>query len=241
MSSSNSLLFLSSSINPPCHSTIPQDRSRILCTLPTPSTSRRSFLIHAVPLIPILFSTLTSPDPAYSSTFETMEALSGKDYGKIRTQYPDFTSTSSGLQYKDIRLGSGDNTAEIGDRVVIDWSGYTIGYYGRIFEARNKAQGGAFTGEDKDFYRFIVGSGSVIDGLDEGIQGMKVGGVRQIIVPPEIGYLNPKNDPKHKMKGPNPSTFSGQRALDFVLGNQGMIDKTLLFNIELKRIDKNYK
>ena len=45
--------------------------------------------------------------------------------------------TDSGLQYKDLRDGSGD-TAANGSHVTIDWDGYTLGYYGRPFEARNK-------------------------------------------------------------------------------------------------------
>lgn len=51
--------------------------------------------------------------------------------------YPDFTMTSSGLQYKDLRAGTGD-APHPGDTLVVDWAGYTIGYYGRPFEARNK-------------------------------------------------------------------------------------------------------
>jgi len=40
--------------------------------------------------------------------------------------------------------------------------------------------------------------------------------------------------------GPRPSTFDGMRALNFVLENkQGLIDKTLLFNVKLIRIDKS--
>lgn len=52
-------------------------------------------------------------------------------------RYPDYVLTDSGLQYKDLRDGSGD-TASNGSRVTIDWDGYTLGYYGRPFEARNK-------------------------------------------------------------------------------------------------------
>lgn len=40
-------------------------------------------------------------------------------------------------------------------------SGYTIGYYGRPFEARNKTKGGAFEGDDRDSLRFRLGSGQV--------------------------------------------------------------------------------
>jgi hypothetical protein len=44
-----------------------------------------------------------------------------------------------------------------------------------------------------------------------------------VVVPPELGY--PSDDPNHDRVGPKPSTFSGQRALDFVLKNQGLVDK----------------
>ena len=113
--------------------------------------------------------------------------------------------------------------------------GYTIGYYGRIFKAKNGVKGGAFDA-DTEFERFIVGGGTVVPGLEEGILSMKVGGVRQIVVPPEIGY--PQDDPQHDKVGPKPPNFDGQRALNFVLYNQGLIDKTLLFNVKLIRIDK---
>ena len=43
----------------------------------------------------------------------------------------------AGLQYKDLRDGSGE-AAQQGSKVTIDWDGYTIGYYGRPFEGRNK-------------------------------------------------------------------------------------------------------
>lgn len=45
--------------------------------------------------------------------------------------------TDSGLQYKDLRDGSGDAVSN-GSHVTVDWDGYTLGYYGRPFEARNK-------------------------------------------------------------------------------------------------------
>lgn len=161
-----------------------------------------------------------------------MPALKDKDYGKPRMTYSDYTTTSSGLQYQDLKEGNGP-IAQPGNTAVVDWSGVTIGYYGRPFEGRNKARGGAFTGDDKDFYRFKIGDSRVIPAFNEAVAGMKVGGIRRIVVPVELGY--PDND-FHKGE-PAPTTFSGQRALDFVLKNQGMIDKTLLFDIELIRVD----
>lgn len=52
----------------------------------------------------------------------------------------------------------------------------------------------------------------------------------------KMGY--PENDRKHDRVGPKPSTFSGTRALDFVLSNPGYIDKTLLFTVRVVRVDK---
>ncbi|XP_022145793.1 peptidyl-prolyl cis-trans isomerase FKBP19, chloroplastic [Momordica charantia] len=171
---------------------------------------------------------------AVASEFADMPALRGKDYGKTKMKYPDYTETESGLQYKDLRVGEGPSP-KIGDTVVVDWDGYTIGYYGRIFEARNKTKGGSFEGDDKDFFKFRLGSQEVIQAFEEAIKGMALGGIRRIIVPPELGY--PEND--YNKRGPRPTTFSGQRALDFVLRNQGLIDKTLLFDIELLKIIPN--
>ncbi|XP_020106368.1 peptidyl-prolyl cis-trans isomerase FKBP19, chloroplastic [Ananas comosus] len=171
---------------------------------------------------------------AVASEFADMPALRGKDYGKTKMRYPDYTETNSGLQYKDLRVGNGP-FPKIGETVVVDWDGYTIGYYGRIFEARNKTKGGSFEGGDKDFFKFKLGSGQVIPAFEEAIAGMAPGGIRRIIVPPELGY--PDND--FNRLGPRPTTFSGQRALDFVLRNQGLIDKTLLFDIELLKILPN--
>mmetsp|Transcript_2615 Transcript_2615/g.4300 ORF Transcript_2615/g.4300 Transcript_2615/m.4300 type:complete len:85 (+) Transcript_2615:872-1126(+) len=73
----------------------------------------------------------------------------------------------------------------------------------------------------------------VIPAFDEAVASMKLGGIRRIIVPTDIGY--PDND--WKKKDPKPSTFAGKRSLSFVLQNQGLIDKTLLFDIELLKIN----
>lgn len=70
-------------------------------------------------------------------------------------RYSDYVSTNSGLQYQDLVEGSGPRPSN-GQTVVVDWAGVTIGYYGRPFEARNKAKGGAFTGEEKNFFRYVA-------------------------------------------------------------------------------------
>jgi len=65
---------------------------------------------------------------------------------------------------------------------------------------------------------------------------MKPGGIRRIIVPEEIGY--PKDG--FARIGPKPNTFSGERALDFVLSSKEstMMDKTLMFDLKLVKVNR---
>mmetsp|Transcript_64523 Transcript_64523/g.127464 ORF Transcript_64523/g.127464 Transcript_64523/m.127464 type:complete len:213 (-) Transcript_64523:241-879(-) len=160
-------------------------------------------------------------------------ALVGKDYGKSEMDYGDFQRLPSGLLFKDAKLGNGKAPSS-GDRCVVEWSGYTIGYFGRPFETKKLAE---LDGIDKAYYRFELGRGSVIRGLEEGIATMSEGGIRQIVIPYTNSLSYPPDDPSHERVGPRPSTFSGQRALNFVLENRELIDKTLLFNVKLIRVD----
>ncbi|KAG5576766.1 hypothetical protein H5410_056900 [Solanum commersonii] len=183
-----------------------------------------------------------------SAEFADMPALRGKDYGKTKMRLAWILIESNkhaGFEswkwfHSEDRRYSGGKPVDgllkfISYTSFVDWDGYTIGYYGRIFEARNKTKGGSFEGGDKDFFKFRVGSQEVIPAFEEAITGIALGGIRRIIVPPELGYP----DYDYDKKGPRPTTFSGQRALSFVLRNQGLIDKTLLFDIELLKIIPN--
>lgn len=163
------------------------------------------------------------------------------DYAPAFVQtYSDFTldPNGGGWQYKDVKVGDNSNSnivVEEGDRVVFDWSGYTIGYFGRPFEAKGGPQGGAFD-KDLDFSRTVIGSHTVVPAVEQAFLSMKPGGVRQVVVP--YGPLSyPASDPSHDKIGPKPTTFSGVRALNFVLENN-RVDRTLLFNVKLVRVDK---
>lgn len=161
-----------------------------------------------------------------------MEGLNGP--GKSKTNYPDYEKTDSGLQIKEFKPGSGP-VAKAGDRVTLEWTGVTVGYQGRYFETRNKPKGGAFADDGflQEPLAFTVGDKTVVPGIDEAVRGMAPGGIRRIIVPEEIGY--PKDG--FKSVGPKPSTFSGERALDFVLASRdNMMDKTLMFDLKLSTV-----
>jgi len=120
--------------------------------------------------------------------------------------------------------------------MVLDWPGYTVGYFARPFQAKGGPKGGAFD-KDLDYERTVIGSGKMVKGLELALKDMQPGSVRQVLVP--YGPLSyPEDDLKHERVGPTPSTFSGQRALNFVLENP-RLDRTLLFNVKVIRVDKS--
>jgi len=196
----------------------------------TSAIERRSVATFLATLPAVLLPSL--PAVADSKGYTQQPALEGKNYGKEAMTYSDFTKGANGLLFKDGKPGSGQSPAT-GDRVVIDWTGYTIGYFGRPFETKKLRE---LDSKDEEFLRFELGSGAVIPAIEQGLIGMAEGGVRQIVFPPALGY--PADDPSHERVGPKPTTFSGQRALNFVLQNTELIDKTLLINVKLVRVDK---
>ena len=192
-----------------------------------PSAGRATLLRGLLALAPAALLKRAPAAALEGGQLAFQPSLTGKGYGKTEMDYSDFERTPSGVLFKDAKKGSG-KSPEAGDRVVLDWSGYTIGYFGRPFETKQLRSLDGIE-EGQAFLRFEVGGGTVIPALEQGVLGMSEGGVRQIVVTrPELGY--PTSDPAHAKVGPKPSTFSGQRALDFVLQNQELIDKTLLFN-----------
>lgn len=196
--------------------------------------SRRAVIQQALSTLPLLaIGALPASSVAVSGAMDT----SSKYAPEFVQSYEDFTKVEGeGWQYKDVKIGTGDVILETGDRAVFDWSGYTIGYFGRPFQAKGGPTGGAFD-KDLDYARTVMGSGTMVPGLEKSLMTMKPGGVRQVIVP--YGPLSyPPNDLEHEKVGPKPSTFSGQRALNFVLENP-RVDRTLLFNLKLVRIDKS--
>ncbi len=83
---------------------------------------------------------------------------------------------ASGLRVTDIEVGSGPE-AVAGQTVVVHYRGTLEN--GKQFDA-SYDRGKPFT--------FPLGRGQVIKGWDEGVQGMKVGGKRKLVIPPELGY-----------------------------------------------------
>lgn len=92
----------------------------------------------------------------------------------------EVTLTASGLKIIDNKIGSGASP-KIGQTCVMHYTGwlYINGAKGKKFDS-SRDRGEPF--------EFSIGQGKVIPGWDEGIETMKVGGKRTLIIPPQLGY-----------------------------------------------------
>ena len=97
------------------------------------------------------------------------------------SERPDVTvpegEAPAGLEIRDIVEGDGA-TAKVGDSVTVDYVGVAYST-GKEFDASWNS-GQPFT--------FTVGQGAVIPGWDQGIPGMKIGGRRELVIPPDLAY-----------------------------------------------------
>ncbi|WP_295623678.1 FKBP-type peptidyl-prolyl cis-trans isomerase [uncultured Nitrosomonas sp.] len=89
----------------------------------------------------------------------------------------------SELQKIDTKVGTGEE-AEIGKTVNVHYTGWLYD------EDAPEKKGPKFDSshDRKEHFSFMLGAGRVIKGWDQGVQGMKVGGQRTLIIPPSMGY-----------------------------------------------------
>ncbi len=88
----------------------------------------------------------------------------------------EIVTTESGLKFADLRKGTGEE-AKKGDVVVLHYTGRLKN--GEKFDSSR---------DRNTPYSFKLGAGKVIKGWDEGVIGMKVGGKRKLIIPPDLAY-----------------------------------------------------
>jgi FKBP-type peptidyl-prolyl cis-trans isomerase len=134
---------------------------------------KRVFLILAVAA---LFSALSAHSGTQSTTHKSTTATAKKPVAAGPTKVTgDGTKTASGLQYWDIKEGTGA-VAQTGQTAKMHYTGWLPS--GKKFDSSIGSQP----------YEFKIGGGEVIKGWDEGVLGMKVGGKRQLRIPPNLAY-----------------------------------------------------
>ncbi len=123
---------------------------------------------------------VTFPSPTAQAPATQVPAQTGlpqsTSSAQTGSQSANMITMADGLQYQDLTVGTGQE-AKAGDTVTVNYVGKLTN--GQIFDSsydRNQP----FTTQ--------IGVGQVIKGWDEGIPGMKVGGKRELIIPPSLGY-----------------------------------------------------
>jgi peptidylprolyl isomerase len=99
---------------------------------------------------------------------------------KVETTPPP----ANGLQIKDTKVGDGQEVKK-GDEVIINYTG--------TLEDGTKFDSSFDTGKP---FETKIGVGEVIEGWDQGVVGMKVGGERHLVIPPSLGYGDQGVPPK---------------------------------------------
>ena len=101
---------------------------------------------------------------------------SGPSSSPNEVKMDSYTTTASGLQYKDLEVGGGEAAAQ-GNTAVVHYTGWLLD--GTKFDS-SVDRGTPF--------EFVIGAGRVIRGWEEGVGSMNVGGKRELIIPPDLAY-----------------------------------------------------
>jgi len=128
-------------------------------------------------LIGLAFAQTKSTAQSKSTTHTVKKATTAappNQGGPTKVTGPGIT-TPTGLQYWDIKVGTGEKVIR-GEKVLVQYTGWLTS--GKKFDS--SVGGPPFT--------FAIGAGQVIKGWDEGVAGMKVGGKRQLRIPPQLAY-----------------------------------------------------
>jgi FKBP-type peptidyl-prolyl cis-trans isomerase len=107
---------------------------------------------------------------------DLLDVLEGAPAAPAEVAPATYVETDSGLRYYDLRKGEGP-AAETGQMVQVHYTGW--------LEDGTKFDSSLDRGEP---FSFVLGSGQVIPGWDEGVAGMQVGGHRQLLIPPDLAY-----------------------------------------------------
>ena len=140
------------------------------------------FLILTLSLLALLVGSVGCSDSTeVKTTDEKTQVTDEEKKTADKEKKVEIITTESGLKYIDHVIGEGD-LAVTGAKVDVHYTGWLQtekGEKGEKFDSSKDRAGN---------YSFVLGRGQVIKGWDEGVAGMKVGGTRELIVPPELGY-----------------------------------------------------
>lgn len=110
---------------------------------------------------------------------DTLKASAKAKVAAKKATTEKWVESKTGLKYMDITVGTGE-VVPVGTKAAIDYTGWLWenGQKGKQFDSS----------KGKQPYPVTIGGPGVIQGWIEGLQGMKVGGKRTLLIPPSLGY-----------------------------------------------------
>lgn len=123
------------------------------------------------------------------------------------------------IEIRDFRVGSGE-TAILGSTLTLKWTGRLADRYGWPFQR-----------ETDEPVVIVLGKDRLIEGFEKGIEGMRAGGKRRIVIPGEFGYRSQED-------GPLPSDFGDRRRLWATVLNPRRFKRAgdLVIDVQLKKV-----
>ena len=174
-----------------------------LTSLEAPSDNRRWLLLGSAAsaiLSSWPVSALAAENKALSEDYRQGTAALAEMDDQAPVPREAYKKLPSGVVYADLRPGSGAVEAKPGSRCNLQW---VLRKSNGYFVDSSQVQG------DVPFI-FVVGDGTAIAGVDEGIRGMKEGGVRRILIPPSLAYVQGLED---GLPGPLPKGFGPRQQM----------------------------
>lgn len=132
------------------------------------------------------------------------------------------TRTASGLQFAEVREGSGDFPRN-GTRITLDYVMMTTGArFGNKIDS---------TKDRDEPFSFTLGDPKIIAGLQEGVSTMRAGGVRRLIIPQSLGYVS------EEMRPVPPGSGEFQRFKNIYFNQNRVYQPDLVLDIKLFTFD----
>jgi FKBP-type peptidyl-prolyl cis-trans isomerase len=205
-------------------------------TMTTTTTTRRNVFGTVLPLtLGVTVATATATATGFFPVAAANAADSSKpqEFTNIGTQAPPptpednpFVTLPSGVKIKDFKLGTGDAVvSSTSKRVNLQCSGRLLNLNGVVFYNTKTNNPDGFGPVP---LVIDLGQGQALPGFEQGLIGMKKGGIRRMIVPQDLAYN------KFPTLQPQPLTANDQRALDSVVKNSRR-DGTILFDVQVER------
>ena len=168
-------------------------------------------------------STLVAP-PAFARDEQMLRV--GQEQPLTDRDNVQFQTLSSGVKVQQLRPGDGASVGR-SSTIAVEATGRLLNLNGVQFYSTKRLAGADALGGAEQVLR--LGTGSVVPGLEQGLQGAKKNEIRRIIVPSNLGYSETTD------LEPVPPTIEDKRALDSVLRNPRR-DAALLFDVKILRV-----